>query len=277
MFIIKNNSGILKSLMLIVTASLVFVSCDLITKNNNADKGQKKQIVKEFYPNGRLKSVNEVIGDKRDGTCTYYNENGSVKATVEFQNNLYHGKYISYYDNKKKHSEITYVAHKKSGPAFTYYENGKIALEENYLDGELNGFKRKYHGNGVLMMENEYKNGQPSVNLKEFDANGKQKTNYPTIQIEAIDRMKLEQKFILKVSFSDKSRSAVFYEGDLTDNKFLPAYLPEYTTTNGVALIEIPAPPGTVIMKTITIIGKKRTSDGNTFVASKKYNLAIKN
>jgi hypothetical protein len=256
--------------------TVLFGSCDLFEKKEKTSSNNRT-IIKEYHPNGKIKSINEVIGEKRDGLCKYYNTEGKLIATTEFKNNMYHGKYTTYYSNNKKCTEVTYASHEKNGTAINYYENGKIAIEENYLKGELNGIKKKYHGNGLLMMENEFKNGQPSINLKEYDAYGKIKTNYPSIIIEGVDRVLLEQQYILYVSFSDKSRSAEFYIGELDDNKFLPAHLPEYATTNGVAKIEMPVPPGTVIMKTITIIGKKRTTDGNSFVTTKKYNLAVKN
>ena len=244
--------------------------------NNKKNTNSGRKIVKEYYSNGKIKSINQVIDDKRDGLCKYYNEKGILIATTEFQNNKYNGKYTTYYANGKKRSEVMYQDHIRNGKAFIYYEDGTLSIEETYKDNELNGEKKKYYANGKLRMENEYKNGKPSINLKEYDPYGKLKSHYPKIQIENIDHVLLERKYILKVSFSDKSRTAVFYMGDLDENKFLPPYLPEHKTSDGVASIEFYVPPGSILMKTITIIGAKRTQDGNTYVTTKKYNLAVK-
>ncbi|MBN1118713.1 MAG: hypothetical protein JXA77_15990 [Bacteroidales bacterium] len=261
------------SLLIVVLA--LNTSCDFL--GFRFEKPSGKKIVKEYHSNGKIKSVNEVEGDLRDGLCKYYDENGTLISTIEFKENKYHGKYIKYYDGKHKMREATYVNHKKQGSTYIYDKKGILIVEENYENDELNGIKRKYYLNGKLKMENEYKDGRPSVNLKEYDMKGNLVTDYPEIIIEAVDRLAINNKYLLKFYFSNKSRTAEFYLGELEDNKYIPANLIAIETQNGVGTYEVWVPKGSLIMKEISVIGKKKTTENNTYITTKKYNLAVKN
>ena len=56
----------------------MLVSCKYLPKEWNLKK-EKKEYVREYYPSGRLKSLNEAVGDKRHGECKYFYET-SAKA-----------------------------------------------------------------------------------------------------------------------------------------------------------------------------------------------------
>lgn len=259
----------------LIITGILFFSCKYLPEEWHLRK-EKKEYIREYYPSGRLKSLNEAVGDKRHGECKYYYESGELKAVAHFNMNKYHGVQISYYKNGKVRGKVNYIDNKKQGSSFGYYQNGKLYIEENYENGKLSGGKKKYYENGKLMMENTYLDGRPSVNLKEYDKNGQLITRYPALRIEGINRIYLDNSYLLKIYFSNKTRSGQFYIDELEQGGYLPEYRIPLETENGIASYYVSAPPGTVIMKKINIIATMKTELGHTRVVSKSYNLAVK-
>lgn len=250
-------------------------SCHLMPENWNLKK-EKKETIKEYYPSGRIKSINEFVGNKRHGVCKYYYEDGKLKAIAHFNMNKYQGEQISYYKNGKVRGRVNYDNHKKHGRSFGYYEDGKLYIIENYEFGRLNGLKQKYYNNGQIMMENYFYDGKPSIHLKEYDKNRNLITDYPKLLVVPENRIFLDNTYLLKIYFSNKPQSGRYYLDELIEGKFLPRNSIPLNKRNRVANYIIDVPPGHVIMKEIKIIGTMKTTLGHTRVVSKSYNLAVK-
>ncbi len=258
----------------ILLLSAISYSCNLVPQKQPRE--ELGEVHREFYPSGKLKSVCQVTENKRNGICKYYNEKGTLMGSAEFKMNKHHGKSINYYQNGKIETEVEFADNRRNGLAKTYYTDGKLSIEENYVDGQLDGSKKKYYKSGQLMMENEFKEGQPSKNLKEYDEKGNLLIDTPTIVVQAIDRVALENSYILKFSLSSKSQRVKFYLGELKEGKFMPLYAEEVNTKSGVGTYEIPVYRGTTIMKELHIIAKKTSKLNNTQLITGTYNLAVK-
>ena len=250
----------------------LLLSCGMIPENPEVLEGETHA---EYYKNGKLKSVCQVKDKKRDGICKYYNEDGSLKGRTEFKLNKFHGKSISYYKNGKVKAEAYYLNHQKDGTWKYFYSNGKTRIIENYRYDELNGLKQKFYENGKLMMENEYLNGKPSIELKEYDEKGNLIDNKTEIEIEVIDNIALTNEYILKLSLSSKSQRVKYYQGKLTEGKFLPPLYNEIPSKYGVGTYKIYIYRGTTMMEKINLIAKKKTKLGHTQIITKTYNLAV--
>ena len=239
-------------------------------------KREKKEIIKEYYPSGRIKSINESVDNKRHGVCKYYYEDGKLKAIAHFNMNKYQGEQISYYPSGKIRGKVNYDDNKKHGLSYGYYGDETLYIKENYEFGRLNGLKQKFYDNGQLMMENHYLDGKPSIHLKEYDIKGNLITDYPKLVIKPVNRVFLDNTYVLKIYFSNKTRSGNYYIDELTEGKFLPSYSIPLDKTDRIANYIVEVPPGFVIMKEIKIIASMKTKLGHTRVVSKSYNLGVK-
>lgn len=116
--------------ILIIMISLLIVGCS----NLNS---LKKEHIKTYYSNGKIKSDISVSNDSKNGPVVTYFENGSIATKGYFINNE-REKTWNFYDEK----------------------SGKLIVIENYKDGMLEGEQRYYYPNGVLKLKGEYKNNQ---------------------------------------------------------------------------------------------------------------------
>ena len=94
-----------------------------------------RHTVKEYYPDGELRSAIEYKGKVQDGLAVYYDSKG-VKTL-----------------------ELTMVKGKKEGRLRTFFFNGNLQTEEFYANDLLNGKQTTYNSDGLKLTEIEYKNG----------------------------------------------------------------------------------------------------------------------
>lgn len=119
-----------KNLLFLLALLIVSTSC--------------RHTVKEYYPNGEVRSAVEYKGKVQDGLAVYYDASG-VKTL-----------------------EVTMVNGKKEGRLRSFFFNGKLQTEEYYQNDRLNGIQTTYNQEGVKLTEIEYKDGMMNGTYKEW-------------------------------------------------------------------------------------------------------------
>lgn len=169
-----------------------------ITEYEN-DKVIKKEIWKDFgrhgeskewYLNGKLKSIKKYSHDKLIDKSIEYYENGAIKESVKYEMiNIYHCAHVKeYYKNgklQKKYSSLIIDGKKiYDGQVTEYYKNGKkkqesiyntyppkfnVAFKDRtwkYYDTKGNLEKEERYETGDLKSINEYKNNKLIKEIK---------------------------------------------------------------------------------------------------------------
>jgi len=115
-------------IVVIFSSLLIIISCESTAKKSYF------VIKKEFYDNGKLKSVYfmDTLGNGR-------------------------GKSYHFFFNGTKETDIPYKGKMIDGVCKFYYK-GKLTLEEKYLDNKQNGFYINYDSEGKIFEEGQYKN-----------------------------------------------------------------------------------------------------------------------
>jgi len=102
-------------LAVVICLSLLAVSCS-------------RKVEKEYYPNGKMKSVLNYKNGQLEGIALYYHENGNLKERVNYRRG------------------------KRERTGTTYYESGKLKEEITYEDGEP-VLVKAFDENGKLLSE----------------------------------------------------------------------------------------------------------------------------
>lgn len=151
-------------------------------------KNSEKQVVREFHPNGTLKSEAVVKDDTLDGEVKIYYENGSIANVSNYKNDVQVGENLIYYENGiLKIKEHYNTSGKLDGKVTEYFENGELRLEGQYENGLKTGVWKEYYQNGILFEENKF-----SLD----DLNGLQKLFHPngSLAVKGIMNMGKEEK-----------------------------------------------------------------------------------
>jgi antitoxin component YwqK of YwqJK toxin-antitoxin module len=100
----------MKNLLLILTITLICLSAKSQT-----------EIKKDYYGNGKIKSLTSYINGKKDGIQTYYDKDGEVMLITPWVNDKKEGVEV-YYKNGELKTEITYANGLKDGIYNIYYK-----------------------------------------------------------------------------------------------------------------------------------------------------------
>lgn len=245
-------------------------------------ESQKKdpniRVIKELYPDGKLKSTTEALGQLRHGESREYRKDGTLENLITYENNQKHGPARNYYsDGKTVKTEINYVNGYKQGETRWYFPDGKIYRITPYINGKIFGIRQVYYENGNLQAEIPYIDGQPGAGLKEYNSNGTPKKFDSKIVFNEEDRIGLDNTFKLKISLSDGYKDVKYYSGKLYDGQYWTDQLSPIDSENGVGVMEFFVSKGSFKMETINVIARIRTSLSNYHIIQREYHLALEN
>jgi antitoxin component YwqK of YwqJK toxin-antitoxin module len=236
------------------------------------------RVVKEFYPNGRLKSSTEALGKLRHGESREYRKDGTLEILITYRNNRKHGPAKNYYpDGKTVKTELTYDNGYKQGESRWYYPDGSLYRSTPYVRGEIQGIRRVYYENGQLMAEIPYKDSQPGTGLKEYQSDGSPVNFDSKIVFQEVDRISLDNTFELIISLSDGYRNVEYFAGHLTEGKYWNERLSPIETENGVGTMNFFVSKGSFKMETINVIARIRTERKHFRIIQREYHLALEN
>ena len=98
--------------------------------------GCSREVEKEYYPNGQLKSVLNYKKGQLEGIALYYYENGALKERVNYRKGKRERTGTTYYESGKLKEEITYENGVKVNVKL-YGEDGELISESVYKEGKL--------------------------------------------------------------------------------------------------------------------------------------------
>lgn len=224
------------------------------------------------------KEIKQSDSEKNGPTIikSYYEKSGALKSEITIIDNKKNGPAKKYYPSGEIHSIVNYVNNIKEGETIWYYKNGQAYRVTPYLNGKIHGIRKIYYENGKLKAEIPYKNGDLVIGTKEYDKKGSIIPEDTEIIFEAINNLRIEDKFILKIMLSKKAKKVKFFE-EKTSTENVKFLYPIATNQSGTAIIEYLLPRGSSKKVDLIIYAKYDTKLGNPTLINKPYRLNIKN
>ncbi len=246
---------VIRIVLFIAVSGLLFSSCNFSTNTGSSS----------------VDSVNNVLKTKYS--------NGAPRAEIPYKNGKRNGKATEFYLTGKVFQETDYVNGMKHGFARKYYEDGVLLQETPYDSNRVNGIQKKYRKDGMLASEAPYFHGAECIGLKEYYLNGTLKEEYPTINIHPEDYLYSQEEYRLVLTMSEKVKDVTYYEGELTDDKYIGGKAKKLTFSEdqpGRARLSFFVRQGESLKKIVNIIARFKTVQGNYYITQRKYNLSIR-
>ncbi|HAF28268.1 MAG TPA: hypothetical protein DCG75_04385 [Bacteroidales bacterium] len=224
------------------------------------------------------KEIKQSDSEKNGPTLikSYYEKSGALKSEITIIDNKKNGPARKYYPTGEIHTIVNYVNNIKEGETIWYYKNGQAYRVTPYLNGKMHGIRKIYYENGKLQAEIPYKNGDLVTGTKEYDKKGKIIPENTTILIEALDNLRIEDKFILKIKLSKRANKVQFFE-EKTSTENVKYLYPITTNQSGTAIIEYMLTRGGSKKDDLMIYAEYETKLGNPALINKLYQLNITN
>lgn len=170
----KNTSWYIQ-LLLFCSISM---SCGQESVTVEQIQGGEKQVLKDFYKNGNLKSEIIVTDGVYDGEAKQYYEDGTLANSANFKNDVRVGVNLVYYENGAiKIKEYYNNKGELEGSFEEYFEEGTIKIKGTYSQNQRTGIWKEYYEDNVLYEEN-------TLSANEF--NGVQKVYHRNGQLAVV-------------------------------------------------------------------------------------------
>ena len=106
----------------------------------NSEKKNDKNVVYEYYSNGKIKKEWHKINEQANGPAILYYESGSIKAIGNFVNGKAQGQWVTYFDSIGKVKSIdNYTTGDRQGVYYAFYESGYLLCIGNRNADTLGG------------------------------------------------------------------------------------------------------------------------------------------
>ncbi len=230
-----------------------------------------------FNTNSSSEVETEELSPGVDGVLKKYRKNKTLLSTIEHKDGKRHGISRLYYeDGKTIHNEICYKMGKKHGLTKSFYSDGSLYYTVNYNEGKRDGIMQKYYSEGMLMAEVPYEKGVIMPGLVEYQKTGEQKTIYPKLVFQEIDKTVSEYKYVVRMFFEGKKNGVTFFNYIYDDKgeKIAERYLP--VDKNGVAEVVFYLRKGGEIDRKLSIRAEYKTFLGNIYVVQKEKRIKVK-
>lgn len=128
--------------------------------------------VKDYYPNGELRSSIEFKGSVQDGVASYYDEMGVKKLEVTMVNGKKEGRLRTFFFNGNLQTEEYYVNDMLNGKQTNFDKDGVKLSEIEFKDGVMNGSYQEWHERDILKCAGQYVDGFWDGHWEYFDFRG---------------------------------------------------------------------------------------------------------
>jgi hypothetical protein len=253
---------------------MIFTSCDSTTAG---DKETKDNLAYEYYKGGEVKTEAEVKDGKAHGLMKHFSPQGTLQAVYTYKDGKKHGPAVLYYPNGVLRERRNYKEGYRDGMSKMYYRSSELYREAPYVRGKVDGIRKSYYKDGTLMALAPFKEGFAGLGLKEYTMDGKLLSDKPRIIVTPINRLALENKYILELKLSPPQAGTIFYIGELKEGKYTHRGLYPIEPQSGKGQYIIRLSKGDFRMETLTISAQYKTNKSNYGVVTTTYNLAIDN
>jgi hypothetical protein len=263
--------------ILAVFFSILLLASTGCSENNRKKGSEKEKIAYEKYKDGSIKSESQVKEGKAHGLLKNYTPGGLLESVYTYNMGIKDGPAVEYYPNGQARTKLYYKEGKRHGLARQYYRTGELYRESPYENGKLEGIRKTWYKDGTLMAEAPFKESFAGLGLKEYTKDGELLENSPRLIIEPIDRLAMEDKYILRLKLVPEMPGTIFYIGELKEGKYIHVGLWPLEPVNEFVDYTIKVQKGGFRMEVMTISAQYKTDKSNYGVVSRKFNLAIDN
>ena len=117
-------------------------------------------ILREYYPNGKLKNEMPYYAKKLNGNGKIYYESGALREDYHYYNDKEDGQGIIYFENGQKMQVENYKNGLKVGDYYEYFEDGTLATKGFFVNGKEEGVFELYNREGKKFKELIFKKGK---------------------------------------------------------------------------------------------------------------------
>lgn len=249
-------------------------TCQVIEYKN----GKRNGYLKEYYQNGKIKTIQHFIDDKNVDTAKFYHPNGNPEAIQIYKNGFKSGCWLKYNPNGKVYSKIPFVDGMFDGEALTYsYKSLNLIERFNFKKGFKDGKQELFYNSGKPKSVCYFHNGQACLGLKEWYESGKEINNDFKINYTEVNKVNLENKLYYYITLENPKESDEVYTVMNNDTGRVLTRIQRLEKIGDKFVLQFNIYNGGFIMEKIKLAAHRKTDFGNIYIKTLKLTVSVNN
>lgn len=255
-----------------------FPGTDKICQTVEFKDGKKNGVLKEFFENGHLKTVQHFKENKNIDTAFYYHINGKLAAIQMHDNGDKVGCWKKYNETGQLYSDMCFVKDRLNGTTLTYtYKSLHLIERFNFMDGYKHGKQETFYNSGKPKSVTYYNEDKLCLGTKEWLESGELINNDFAIKYTEQNKANLESKLYYIVSLENPtSDDEVFRITDKDTGNVITQYQ-RLEKRGDSFVLEFFVGPGGFIMEKVKLAAYRKTLLGNVIAKTISFNAAANN
>lgn len=278
------------------TLFFVFVSCSnsfdgknglKIVKFPGTDKtcqtiefkdGKKNGILKEYFENGNLKTVQHFKDNKNVDSALYYHINGKLAVIQMHNNGEKVGCWKKFNEAGKLYSDMCFENDRLNGTVLTYtYKTLHLIERYNYKDGSKDGKQENFYNNGKPKSLTYYLDDRLCLGTTEWLETGEMINNDFSIKYSEQNKLNLENKLYYSVTLENSQPDDEVFRVLAKDTGNVITQYQRLEKKSNNFILEFSIYQGGFVMEKIKLAAYRKTRLGNTFIKTISFNASANN
>jgi antitoxin component YwqK of YwqJK toxin-antitoxin module len=250
-----------------------FPGTDIICQLVEFKNGKKNGTLKEFYQNGKLKTVQRFKDDKNIDSALYYHHNGKLAVVQMHTDGNKSGCWRKYNEAGKLYSEMNFKNGNLHGRLLTYtYKTLHLIERFNYKDGIKDGKQETFYNSGKPKSFEFYNNEFLCSGTKEWLENGEPVKNDFDIKYSEQNKVNIEDKLYYTVTLENPSPEDEVFRVSVKDTGNVITQMQRLDKQGNNFVLLFNVYKGGFVMEKVKIAAYRKTRLGSTVIKTITFN-----
>lgn len=260
------------------TKTVKFPGTEKICQTIEFRDGKKNGILKEYFENGNLKTVQHFKDNKNVDSALYYHINGKLAVIQMHNNGEKVGCWKKFNEAGELYSDMCFEKDRLNGTALTYtYKSLHLIERYNYKDGSKNGKQENFYNSGKPKSVTYYLDDRPCLGTTEWLESGEIINNDFSIKYLEQNKVNLEDKLYYVVTLENPHSDDEVFRVLAKDTGNVITQYQRLEKKGDNFVLEFSVHQGGFVMEKVKLAAYRKTRLGNTLIKTISFNASANN
>ena len=255
-----------------------FPDTDKVCQTIEYKDGKKNGVLKEYFENGNIKTVQHFKDDKNIDSAMYYHINGKLAVIQIHDNGEKVGCWKKYNESGKLYSDMCFEHDRLNGTTLTYtYKSLHLIERFNFKNGSKEGKQEVYYNSGKPKSVTYYHDDRLCLGTTEWLESGEMINNDFSIKYIEKNKVNIENKLYYIISLENPQPDDEVYSVLAQDTGNVVTQYQKLEKKGDDFVLQFSVYQGGFIMEKVKLAAYRKTGLGNTFIKTISFNASANN
>jgi antitoxin component YwqK of YwqJK toxin-antitoxin module len=250
-----------------------FPGTDKVCQTIEFKDGKKHGVLKEYFENGNLRTVQHFREGKNVDSALFYHLNGKLAAIQIHDKGAKVGCWKKYNEAGKLYSDMCFENDLLNGQVLTYtYKTLHLIERYNFKNGSKHGKQETFYNSGKPKSITNYDNDRLCLGTTEWFENGEEINNDFSINYTEQNKVNLENKLYYVVSLENPDPDDEVFWVSEKDTGMVVSQIQRLQKRGKDFVLEFSVYKGGFVMEKVKLAAYRKTRLGNQMIKTIRFN-----